>query len=71
MSSEDFFEKEKLNIGKMESELFLFVVNDLAQSESELISDSNTQSVHHRFEDCTYKSGYALYGYSIEEGVIQ
>lgn len=30
MSSEDFFEKEKLNIGKMESELFLFVENDLA-----------------------------------------
>ena len=30
MSSEDFFEKEKLNTGRMESELFLFVVNDLA-----------------------------------------
>ena len=29
MSSEDFFEKEKLNIGRMESELFLFVVNDM------------------------------------------
>ncbi len=64
-----YFEKEKLNTGKMESELFLSVMSGLAQSESESISQNNAWSVRHRFEDGTYKSGYAPYGYSIEDGV--
>lgn len=44
-------------------------MSGLAQSESESISQNNAWSVRHRFEDGTYKSGYAPYGYSIEDGV--
>lgn len=64
-----YFEKENLNTGKMESELLLSVMSGLAQSESESMSQNNKWSVRRRFEDGTFKSCCAPFGYSIKDGV--
>ena len=64
-----YFEKENLNTEKMESELLLSVMSGLAQSESESMSQNNKWSVRRRFEDGTFKSCCAPFGYSIKDGV--
>ena len=66
-----FFEKENLNTGEMESELLLSIMSSLAESESVSISENSQWSIKHRFQNGTFKIGYAPYGYSSVEGELQ
>ena len=63
-----FFEKENLDTGSMESELLISIMSNLAESESVSISENSKWSVRHRFENETFKIGYAPYGYSVKDG---
>ena len=63
-----FFEKENLDTGSMESELLISIMSSLAESESVSISENSKWSVRHRFENGTFKIGYAPYGYSVKDG---
>ena len=63
-----FFEKENLDTGSMESELLISIMSSLAESESVSISENSKWSVRHRFENETFKIGYAPYGYSVKDG---
>jgi len=58
-----YFEKENINTGTMESELFLAILSSLAQDESTSISENNLWAVKNRFKNGTYKIGYPPYGY--------
>lgn len=66
-----YFEKENINTGSMESELFLTILSGVAEGESTSISKNNKWSIKRRFENGTYKIGYAPYGYSWEDGDIK
>lgn len=66
-----YFEKENINTGSMESELFLSILSGVAEGESTSISENNKWSIKKRFENGTYKLGYAPYGYSWEDGDIK
>ena len=63
-----YFEKENLNTGSMETELFLSVMSSLAESESVSISENSKWGARHRFENGTYKLSYAPYGYTVKDG---
>lgn len=63
-----YFEKENLDTGSMESEFLLSIMSSLAESESMSISENSKWSVRHRFENGTFKIGYAPYGYSVKDG---
>lgn len=63
-----YFEKENLNTGNMETELFLSVMSSLAESESVSNSENNKWSARCRFENGTFKIAYAPYGYSVKKG---
>lgn len=65
-----YFEKENINTGSMESELFLSILSGLAEGESTSISENNKWSIKKRFENGTYKLGYVPYGYRLENGEI-
>lgn len=65
-----YFEKENINTGSMESELFLSILSGLAEGESTSISENNKWSIKKRFENGTYKLGYVPYGYRWENGEI-
>lgn len=52
----------------MESELLLSIMSSLAESESISISENSKWSFRHRFENGTFKIGYAPYGYSVKDG---
>lgn len=65
-----YFEKENLDTGSMESELLLSIMSSLAESESVSISENSKWGVRHRFENGTFKIGYAPYGYSVKDGVF-
>ena len=58
-----YFEKENINTGAMESELFLSILSSLAQDESTSISENNLWAVKNRFKNGSYKIGYPPYGY--------
>lgn len=58
-----FFEKENINIGSMESELFLSILSSMSQDESSSISLNSKWSIENRFKNGTYKVGYPPYGY--------
>lgn len=58
-----FFEKENINTGTMESELFLSILSSMAESESVSIAENSKWSVQKRFENGTFKIGYPPYGY--------
>ncbi len=58
-----FFEKENINTGSMESELFLTILSSMAENESTSISENNKWSIQKRFRNGTYKLSYAPYGY--------
>lgn len=66
-----YFEKESINTGSMESELFLSILSSMAEGESISISENNKWSIKKRFENGTYKLGYVPYGYSLEDGEIK
>ena len=63
-----YFEKENLDTGSMESELLLSVMSSLAESESVSMSENYKWGVRHRFENGTFKIGYAPYGYDSKDG---
>ena len=63
-----FFEKENINTGSMESELFLSILSGIAESESVSISENIKWSIRKRFENGTYKCGYTPYGYDLKGG---
>ena len=65
-----YFEKENLNTGSMETELFLSVMSSLAESESVSISENNKWGARHRFENGTFRLSYAPYGYSLTDGKL-
>lgn len=58
-----YFEKENINTGSMESELFLAILSSMAEGESVSISENNKWSIQKRFENGTYKCSYPPYGY--------
>lgn len=61
-----YFEKENINTGSMESELFLSILSGVAEGESTSISENNKWGIKKRFENGTYKLGYVPYGYRWE-----
>ncbi len=65
-----YFEKENVNTGSMESELFLSILSSMAEEESTSISENNKWGIKKRFENGTYKLGYVPYGYRWENGEI-
>lgn len=65
-----YFEKENINTGSMESELFLSILSSMAEGESTSISENNKWGIKKRFENGTYKLGYVPYGYRWENGEI-
>ena len=65
-----YFEKENINTGSMESELFLSILSSMAEGESASISANNKWGIRKRFADGTYKLGYTPYGYSWKNGEI-
>lgn len=65
-----YFEKENINTGSMESELFLSILSGVAEGESTSISENNKWGIKKRFENGTYKLGYVPYGYRWENGEI-
>lgn len=58
-----FFEKENINTGPMESELFLAILSSMAEGESVSISENSKWSIQKRFENGSYKCSYPPYGY--------
>lgn len=58
-----YFEKENINTGSMESELFLAILSSMAEGELASISENAKWSVKRRFQNGTYKLGYTPYGY--------
>ena len=58
-----FFEKENLNTGSMESELFLSILSSMAEGESTSISENSKWSIQKRFQNGTFKISYPPYGY--------
>lgn len=65
-----YFEKENINTGSMESELFLSILSSMAEGESASISENNKWSIKKCFLDGTYKFGYMPYGYCWKDGEI-
>lgn len=65
-----YFEKENINTGSMESELFLSILSSMAEGESASISENNKWSIKKCFLDGTYKLGYMPYGYCWKDGEI-
>lgn len=58
-----YFEKENINTGSMESELFLTILSSMAEGESTSIAENSKWSIKKRFQNGTYKLSYAPYGY--------
>ena len=63
-----FFEKENINTGSMESELFLSLLSSMAEDESTSISENSKWSIQKRFQNGTYKISYPPYGYANDNG---
>ena len=53
-----YFEKEKIDTGKMEGELLLSILSSLAESESHSIAENNKWSIQKRYQNGTFKIGY-------------
>ena len=58
-----YFEKENINTGSMESELFLSLLSTLAENESVSIAENIKWSIQKRFETGTFKVCSPPYGY--------
>lgn len=59
-----YFEKENINTGSMESELFLAILSSMAEGESVSISENSKWSAQKRFQNGTFKISYPPYGYT-------
>ncbi|MDU4970102.1 MAG: recombinase family protein [Atopobium minutum] len=58
-----YFEKEQIDTGAMENELFLTLLSSFAEDESYSISQNSKWSIKRRFENGKYKLSYPPYGY--------
>lgn len=58
-----YFEKENINTGAMESELFLAILSSMAEGESSSIAENSKWSVVRRFQNGTFKLSTPPYGY--------
>ncbi len=58
-----FFEKENLRTDRMDSELLLTILAALAENESRSLSANMKWSIRKRFQEGTYRSARAPYGY--------
>lgn len=58
-----YFEKENINTGEMESELFLSILSSMAEDESTSISKNEKWSVQQRMAAGIFKMPYVPYGY--------
>ena len=58
-----YFEKENINTGSMESELFLSLLSTLAENESVSIAENIKWSIQKRFQTGTFKVCSPPYGY--------
>ena len=58
-----YFEKENLNTGSMESELMLFILSRLAESESVSIFEYEKWGITRRFQTGTFLISYLPYGH--------
>jgi len=65
------FEKENIDTGKTDSELFLTLYSTFAESESRSISTNSGWSIKKRFETDTYKQSIAPYGYEQDFSINQ
>lgn len=63
-----YFESENIDTGNMQNELILTVLSELAESESKSISQNNRWSIKRRFQNGTYKSAHAPFGFDIDDG---
>lgn len=63
-----YFEKEKIDTGKMEGELLLSILSSLAESESRSISENGIWGIQKRFQNGTYIISYPPYGYENKNG---
>lgn len=61
-----YFEKENINTGTMESELFLSLLSSMAENESVSIAENSKWSIQKRFEKGTFKISYPPYGYDYD-----
>lgn len=65
-----YFEKENINTGSMESELFLTIHSSMAEDESASISENKKWSNRKQFRDGTFKTMCPPYGYCYNDGTM-
>ena len=65
-----YFEKENINTGDMESEIFLSILSSMAEEESVSISQNEKWSIRKRMEAGTFKIHYPPYGYTLNGGKL-
>lgn len=65
-----FFEKENIHTATMDSELMLTLLACFAEDESRSISRNTKWGIRKRFQDGTFKSNMAAYGYKWENGQL-
>lgn len=65
-----YFEKENINTGSMESELFLTILSSMAEDESASISENKKWSNRKQFRDGTFKTMCPPYGYCYNDGTM-
>lgn len=65
-----YFEKENINTGSMESELFLTILSSMAEDESVSISENKKWSNRKQFRDGTFKAMCPPYGYCYNDGTM-
>lgn len=65
-----YFEKENINTGSMESELFLTILSSMAEDESASISENKKWSNRKQFRDGTFKTMCPPYGYCYSDGTM-
>ena len=61
-----YFEKENINTGSMDSELFLSLLSTLAENESVSIAENIKWSMQKRFQTGTFKVCSPPYGYDLD-----
>ena len=65
-----YFEKEQIHTGTRESEFLLTLLALMAEEESRSISENEKWSIRKRFQNGTYRSNKAPYGYRLENGTF-
>lgn len=66
-----YFENDRLDTARMNSEMMLYIKGAFAQSEAQSASKRMALSIRMRMEEGVYIQSTAPYGYRIENGVLQ